>query len=129
MAPPSAHLSNFAEGGGIKRFLVALSLRGRQSYFFPIPRPFAIAFAGRHRADHRAIGLSHYVLGSHPREDAKGFLILLLKLLGRSSRMGQSRLPHRAGTDLKTIMLQHPRGGAPKGMLATKVRQYPLQTN
>src|SRR6478752_8954514 len=129
MAPPSSYLRNFTEGGGIKGLFFALSLRSRQSYFLPIPWPFAIPFPGCHRADHRSICLRHYVFGSHGRQDAKRLFILLLKLLGRSLRMGQSRLPHRAGTDLKTIMFQHPRRGAPKGMFATKVRQYPLQTN
>src|SRR4051794_19201366 len=87
MAPPSSHLGNFTEGGGIEGLLFALSLRRSQSYFLPLPRPFAIAFPGCHRADHRSIGLSHYVLGSRGRQDAKRCLILLLKLLGRSLRM------------------------------------------
>src|SRR5688572_15625692 len=73
MAPPPSHLSDFAKGGTIKDLIFALSLRGRQSYFFPVPRPFAIPFPGRHSANHRSIRFSHHVLGSHQRQDAKGF--------------------------------------------------------
>jgi hypothetical protein len=65
MAPPASHLSDSAKRGGINRLLFALSLRCRQAYFFPIPRPFALSFPAGNRANHRSIRLSHDVLGSH----------------------------------------------------------------
>src|SRR3989442_6777104 len=114
MAPPASHFIDSAKGGGIKRLLLALSLRCRQTYFFPIPRPFAISFPGANRANHRSIRLSDDVFGSNRRQEAKGLFILFLKPLGRSLRMRQSRFPHGAGTDLKTVMFQHPRRSMPK---------------
>src|SRR2546429_309443 len=67
MAPPSSHLLNTSKGGGVKRFCLALRLSRRQAYFLPLPRPLILSFAGRHRADHRAIGLGDYVLSSDRR--------------------------------------------------------------
>ena len=129
MAPPASHLIHAAESRRIDRFLFALGLRGRQSYFFPIPRPFALPFPRRHRANHGPVCLSNDLPGSHRGQNAKGLLILFLKLLGGSLRMRQSRFPHGAGADLKSIVFQHPRRRVSKRMLTTKVRQRPLQMN
>ena len=129
MAPPASHLIDAAETGRIDRFRLALRLRGTQAYFLPLPRPWALAFPRRHGADHRPVGLGNDVLGAHSGQRAKRLSIFLLQLLGGSLRMRQSRFPHRTGADLKTIVFQHPRRRVAKGMLATKIRQDPLQTN
>src|SRR4051812_20564852 len=128
MTPAPAHLIHFTKGGGVNGVCLAQDLSCRQTYFFPIPRLFTLARAGRHRTNHASVRLGHHVLGSLRGQQAKRLLILFLKDCLSPLRILQRRLPHRTDSDLKTIVFQHSRHRVLEGMLAAKIGQYPLQS-
>src|SRR5215217_3683052 len=61
MTPAPTHFIHIAKGGGIDRFGLARRLGCRQTYFFPIPRLFALSRSGCYRAHHAPVGLGNHV--------------------------------------------------------------------
>jgi len=69
------------------------------------------------------------MLGPHRRQNAKGLPILFLQPGLRSLGVLEGRRAHRAGPNLKVMVLPHAIRGPGKGMLAPKVRKHPFQSS
>ncbi len=61
------------------------------------------------------------------RQHPKGLVILFFELLLGPVRMLQRGGPDGTGPKLKAVVLLDTLGGSSKGMLASKIRQHPLQ--
>src|SRR5882724_12658037 len=71
VSPPPPGLGHTPKGGPVAGRRTVLGLRCHQSQLLPTPRTFALPWARRYRANHRAVRLGNDLLGPHGRQHPK----------------------------------------------------------
>src|SRR6185437_2523678 len=121
VAPTPPHLLNPTKSGSIHSLGAAQRLGCCQPYLLPIPRSFALSRPSSDCAKHASVSLSNHLLRASWRQNPERLLVLLLQNLFCPVCAVQRRIAHRAGAELKTVVLQHPRRRMSEGVFAPKI--------